>query len=55
MPLKVLDRPLVLSRLFQRAEGTEITAFARLLIFLSRIQPILTGFEFANHAWCDAA
>jgi hypothetical protein len=46
---EVLDGPLVL---FGRGPGTkraEIPALAGFGVWLARVQPILTGFQFADH------
>jgi hypothetical protein len=49
MPLEILNRTLVFLRRGLAIEGTEIFSFARSLIFLAGIQPILAGFQFLNH------
>jgi hypothetical protein len=46
---EILDVPFVLLRRCLAVEGAEIFAFARSRIFLARIQPILTGFQFPDH------
>ena len=47
---EVLDGPFVLFSFFLRAEGTQISRLAGFGIFLPGIQPVFSGFEFANHA-----
>jgi hypothetical protein len=49
MPLKILNGSFVLLCLCLRRERAEISSFARLRIFLARIQSILAGFQFPYH------
>jgi hypothetical protein len=49
MPLKVLNGSFVFLCLCLCSERAEISSFARLRIFLARIQSILTGFQFPYH------
>jgi hypothetical protein len=46
---KVLNGLLVLLGLGARWESAKIAAFAGSRIYLSRIEPVLPGFEFADH------
>ena len=48
---KILHCFLVLLCLHFCPERAEISSFARSWIFLSRIQPILPGFEFSDHLY----
>ena len=50
MPLEVLNGAFVLLRPSLCIERAEISSLARLRIFLARIQPILPGFQFPDHA-----
>ncbi len=49
MTLEILNRAFVFLRRSLAVEGAEIFSFARSLIFLAGIQPILAGFQFPNH------
>ena len=49
MPLEILNRVLVFLRRSFAVERAQIFSFARPLIFLAGIQPILAGFQFPNH------
>ena len=49
MPFEKLNRAFVFLRCSLAAERAEIFSFARSLIFLAGIQPILAGFQFPNH------
>jgi hypothetical protein len=49
MPLEILNRAFVFLRRSLALERAEILSFARSLIFLLGIQPILPGFQFPNH------
>src|SRR5204863_6026606 len=51
--LEVLDSPLVLERRAARLERAEVAAPAILRILLSRIQPVASVFEFANHCTAE--
>src|SRR3979409_1297526 len=53
MPLEVLDGGLVGLRRCARAESAEIAALPRARVLLSRVQAVLTGFQFANHGALD--
>lgn len=46
---EVLYRSFVLFRPFPRVEGAEIFSLAGLRIYLPRIEPVLTGFQFSDH------
>ena len=48
--LKILHGPLMFFRGGTGGEGSQILAFARFGVFLSRIEAIFAGFEFAYHA-----
>ena len=50
MPLEVLNGSFVFLCLCFRRERAEIPSFSRFRIFLARIQPILPGFQFPDHA-----
>ena len=50
MPFEILNRALVFLRRSLAVERAEIFSFARSLIFLAGIQPILAGFQFPNHS-----
>ena len=54
MPLEILNRSFVFLRRSFAVERAEIFSFARSLILLAGIQPILAGFQFPNHniPWC---
>jgi len=54
VPFEVLDSALMLLRLLEAVEGAEVAALARRWILLPRIEPILPGFQFADHAELDA-
>jgi hypothetical protein len=49
MPLEILNRSFVFLRRSFAVERAEIFSFARSLILLAGIQPILAGFQFPNH------
>ena len=49
IPLEILNGAFVFLRRSLCLEGAEISSFARLGIFLARIQSILVGFEFPDH------
>ena len=49
MPLEILNRAFVFLRRSFAVERAEIFSFARSLIFLAGIQPILARFQFPNH------
>jgi hypothetical protein len=49
MPFKVLHFSLVLLCGNSRGKRSEVPPFVSLRIYLSRIQPVLAGFQFANH------
>jgi hypothetical protein len=49
MPLEILHFTFVLLRRRARFEGAEIAATAGLRIKLSRIEPVLARFQFADH------
>lgn len=53
--LEKLDFTLMLLCFLNRGKSTKVTPLAR-SIFLSRVQPVLSGFEFAYHSgyrcWC---
>ncbi len=49
MSLEVLHFLLVLFRLFERRESSEVSTFPRSGRFLFGVEAILSGFEFANH------
>jgi hypothetical protein len=49
VPLEILHGPFVLFRGGAAAKGAEIAAPAGTGIGLARIEPILTGFQFADH------
>jgi hypothetical protein len=49
MALEVLDGTLVLLGCLARAESAQVSAFARLGVWPSRIQPVLAGFQFSDH------
>jgi hypothetical protein len=49
MPLEILDRAFVFLRCCLAVERAEIFSFPRSRIFLPRIKPIFTGFQFPNH------
>jgi len=38
---------------FPRIEGSEVATFAGFRIVLTRVKPILSGFEFPNHFACQ--
>jgi hypothetical protein len=48
--LEVLDSTLVFFSLLSRTEGPKVLAPSGLRVFLSRIQPVLAGTQFPNHA-----
>ena len=54
MPLEILHFTFVLFGLLERCKSAQIATLARLGALLSRVQPKLSGFEFANHADRDA-
>src|SRR5437762_9417250 len=49
IPLEILDGTFVFFRRSICVERAEISSFPCLRIFLARIQPILTGFQFPDH------
>ena len=49
MSFEILDGALVFLRCLPRPERTEIPLLPSLGILMTRIQSILTGFEFPNH------
>lgn len=49
MMFEILNRALVFFSGTLALEGAEILSFARFRIFLARIEPILTRFQFPNH------
>ena len=51
MPLEILNFALVLFGAFQRIECAKVAAASSLRIDLSRIQPVSSRGEFANHGW----
>jgi hypothetical protein len=53
--LEVLNGAFVSLGLFFRGERTQIAPFTCLWILLSRVQSILAGLQFANHASFDAS
>jgi hypothetical protein len=53
MPLEVLNLALVLLCRRAARKRAEIPPLVRLRIHLARVEPILAGFEFANHGWCS--
>ncbi len=50
MALEILNRAFLFLRRSLCIECTKVSAFSRLRIFLPRIQPILAGFQFPDHA-----
>ena len=50
MPFEILNRAFVFLRCSLRVEGAEISSFADPRIFLARVEPILAGLQFSNHA-----
>jgi len=46
---EVLYGALVSFCFFPRIEGSEVATFAGFRIVLTRVKPILSGFEFPNH------
>jgi hypothetical protein len=50
VPLEELYRPFVFSGLGQRRKRPQVPALSCLWILLPRIQPVLSGFQFADHA-----
>jgi hypothetical protein len=44
-----LHRTLVLFGFFARGECAQVSALSRFRVYLSRIQAVLAGLEFANH------
>jgi hypothetical protein len=50
MPFEILNRAFVFLRRSLAVERAEIFSLARSRIFLARIQPILGGLQFPNHA-----
>jgi hypothetical protein len=48
-PLEILYRSFMLLSLFARVERAQIAAFAVLWIFLARVEPVLTRFQFSDH------
>jgi hypothetical protein len=49
--LKVLHFPLVLFRCLSGRKRTKIAPLPSLRIPFSRVQPVLAGFQFANHSF----
>jgi hypothetical protein len=49
MALEILNRAFVFLRSSLCIERSEISSFPGLRIFLSRVQPILAGFQFPDH------
>lgn len=49
LPFEILHRPLVCFRLLARDEGSQVPALAGLGVLLSRIQPVLSRLQLANH------
>ena len=49
---EVLYGALVSFCFFPRIEGSEVVTFAGFRIVLTRVKPILSGFEFPNHFAC---
>ena len=49
MTLEILNRAFVFLRCSLCIERAKVSAFSRLRIFLARIQPIFTGFQFPDH------
>lgn|GEM_PF-6399919 len=50
MPFEILHLALVLLRLFERGEGSEVAPFALVGTLLARVQTEFSGFELAYHA-----
>jgi hypothetical protein len=50
VPFEILNRAFVFLRRRLAVEGAEISSFADPRIFLARVEPILAGFQFPNHA-----
>jgi hypothetical protein len=48
-PLEILHRPLMLFGRGAARKGSQVPSPPSLGNFLSRIQPVFSGFEFANH------
>jgi hypothetical protein len=49
VPLEELYRPFVFSGLGQRRKRPQVPALSCLWVLLPRIQPVLSGFQFADH------
>jgi hypothetical protein len=49
VPFEILNFSLVLFRRLTRGEGSQISALAGLGVLLSRVQTVITGFEFPDH------
>src|SRR2546425_10630217 len=49
IPLKVLHRPFVLLSSFARVERAKVSALPSLWILLTRIETVLSRFQFSNH------
>jgi hypothetical protein len=49
MPLEILNRAFVFLGRHLAVERAKIFSFARSLIFLAGVEPILAGFQFPNH------
>ena len=49
MSFEVPDLPLVLERFFPSGKRPQIAPFARFWVLFARIEPVLTGGEFAYH------
>ena len=50
MPFEILNRAFVFLRCRLAVERAEISSFADSRIFLARVEPILAGLQFPNHA-----
>ena len=48
--LEVLHCALVLFGFFSCIESPEVFAFARLCVFLTRVEPVLSRFQFSDHS-----
>jgi hypothetical protein len=54
VPFEILNRALMLFRLFKSCKRAQVAAFAGIRILFSRVEPKLSGFEFTNHLRVDA-
>ena len=54
VPFEVLNSALVSLGLFPRWERSKIATLSRFGVFLARVEPVLSRFQFANHGMCDA-